>query len=198
VRELTDKTALKSFLVGAMNKLVCLHSALVYHQDFQWKNLMTNADCDPETIKIVDVDDITKISSPDEKNDRERQKKVLKDVLDLLGQSLKVGPPLEEKEIELLTSSFTLESWVSTPGEKLEKNILGKVEDPRMNADGQALARMLDETIKAELKELLTKLPTKEQRLAADSKTEKNNLGEKFWNELIMWENKLIETIKNS
>lgn len=169
VRKLKTSTELKQFVTKALEKLMCLHSALVYHKDFQLKNLMTDSQCDPDAIQIVDVDDITKMHNRDDKNNRDAHKSALKDLLDLLGQNL-------EKH-SLYTSSFTMKEWVSTPSTDLEDKIGGKVEEPEMNPDGIKFAETVDEKIKQKLEEVSAVIPD--------------------WDELNTFEKELKEIIEN-
>eukprot|EP00401_Gymnodinium_catenatum_P029647 CAMPEP_0117486634 /NCGR_PEP_ID=MMETSP0784-20121206/15579_1 /TAXON_ID=39447 /ORGANISM="" /LENGTH=473 /DNA_ID=CAMNT_0005281253 /DNA_START=80 /DNA_END=1501 /DNA_ORIENTATION=- len=51
----TDNGKAKEFVNAAITALRCFHEKGFVHYDYQWKNLVTT-DCDPRTVKMVDLD----------------------------------------------------------------------------------------------------------------------------------------------
>lgn len=163
IRKLKTSKDLKKFVLKALEKLMCLHSAFVYHGDFQFKNLMTDSQCDPDAIKIVDVDDINKMNSNAEKDSRDAHELALKDLLDLLGTSL------ADTRL-LLSSSYKLEEWVSSTSKQIN---LPKLQEAEMDENGIEFARKLDDEIKNKLMEFVNSAPNWDQlkKVESDLKT---------------------------
>jgi len=111
--------------LAATDRAICMHTQSHYHGDYQWKNLMTDVNCNPDSLKIIDLDTMSRFSDfslVDPNDVWSPGRRVLWDYAKLFGV-LQAGPFSLEKMLVLEANE------VDEPKIKLAETITSSVEE---------------------------------------------------------------------